>query len=60
MAEIEGMAIAECLGGTYARCASSYYTLEKPGRFTTHGSFFDAAVTGCAAGWMSKIYGECL
>jgi alpha-ribazole phosphatase CobZ len=57
--EIIGMAIAECIGGTYARFEFTRYDQKKPGILKTLGPFLDDAVAGLIAGCTSKFYSEC-
>jgi alpha-ribazole phosphatase CobZ len=58
--EILGMAIAECIGGTYARFEFTRYDQKKPGILARLGPFLDDAVAGLIAGCTSKLYSECL
>jgi len=58
--EIIGMAIAECIGGTYARFEFTRYDQKKPGILSTLGPFLDDAVAGLIAGCTSRLYSECL
>jgi alpha-ribazole phosphatase CobZ len=57
--EIIGMAIAECIGGTYARFEFTRYDQRKPGILATLGPFLDDAVAGLIAGCTSRLYTEC-
>jgi alpha-ribazole phosphatase CobZ len=57
--EIIGMAIAECIGGTYARFEFTRYDQKKPGILATLGPFLDDAVAGLIAGCTSRLYTEC-
>jgi len=57
--EIIGMAIAECIGGTYARFEFTRYDQKKPGILRTLGPFLDDAVAGLIAGCTSRLYSEC-
>jgi alpha-ribazole phosphatase CobZ len=57
--EIIGMAIAECIGGTYARFEFTRYDQKKPGILKTLGPFLDDAVAGLIAGCTSRFYSEC-
>jgi alpha-ribazole phosphatase CobZ len=57
--EIIGMAIAECIGGTYARFEFTRYDQKKPGLLSTLGPFLDDAVAGLIAGCTSRFYSEC-
>jgi alpha-ribazole phosphatase CobZ len=57
--EIIGMAIAECIGGTYARFEFTRYDQKKPGILATLGPFLDDAVAGLIAGCTSRFYSEC-
>lgn len=57
--EIIGMAIAECIGGTYARFEFTRYDQKKPGILRTLGPFLDDAVAGLIAGCTSRFYSEC-
>lgn len=57
--EILGMAIAECIGGTYARFEFTRYDQKKPGILSTLGPFLDDAVAGLIAGCTSRLYSEC-
>lgn len=58
--EILGMAIAECIGGTYARFEFTRYDQQKPGILARLGPFLDDAVAGLIAGCTSRLYSECL
>lgn len=58
--EIIGMAIAECIGGTYARFEFTRYDQKKPGILRTLGPFLDDAVAGLIAGCTSRLYSECV
>jgi len=58
--EIIGMAIAECIGGTYARFEFTRYDQKKPGILARLGPFLDDAIAGLIAGCTSRLYGECL
>jgi len=57
--EIIGMAIAECIGGTYARFEFTRYDQKKPGILGKLGPFLDDAVAGLIAGCTSRFYSEC-
>ncbi|MBP7119929.1 MAG: phosphatidylglycerophosphatase A [Methanolinea sp.] len=57
--EIIGMAIAECIGGTYARFEFTRYDQKKPGILGSLGPFLDDAVAGLIAGCTSRFYSEC-
>lgn len=57
--EIIGMAIAECIGGTYARFEFTRYDQKKPGILGSLGPFLDDAVAGLIAGCTSRLYSEC-
>jgi alpha-ribazole phosphatase CobZ len=57
--EIIGMAIAECIGGTYAKFEFARYDQKKPGILSTLGPFLDDAVAGLIAGCTSRLYSEC-
>lgn len=57
--EIIGMAIAECIGGTYARFEFTRYDQKKPGVLKQLGPFLDDAVAGLIAGCTSRFYSEC-
>ena len=57
--EIIGMAIAECIGGTYARFEFTRYDQKKPGILSELGPFLDDAVAGLIAGCTSRFYSEC-
>ncbi len=57
--EIIGMAIAECIGGTYARFEFTRYDQKKPGILSSLGPFLDDAVAGLIAGCTSRLYSEC-
>ncbi|HUU75612.1 MAG TPA: phosphatidylglycerophosphatase A [Methanoregulaceae archaeon] len=57
--EIIGMAIAECIGGTYARFEFTRYDQNKPGILARLGPFLDDAVAGLIAGCTSRFYSEC-
>jgi alpha-ribazole phosphatase CobZ len=57
--EIIGMAIAECIGGTYARFEFTRYDQKKPGVLSRLGPFLDDAVAGLIAGCTSRLYSEC-
>ncbi|MCQ8894776.1 MAG: phosphatidylglycerophosphatase A [Methanolinea sp.] len=57
--EIIGMAIAECIGGTYARFEFTRYDQKKPGILRSLGPFLDDAVAGLIAGCTSRFYSEC-
>jgi alpha-ribazole phosphatase CobZ len=57
--EIIGMAIAECIGGTYARFEFTRYDQKKPGILSLLGPFLDDAVAGLIAGCTSRLYSEC-
>lgn len=56
--EILGMAIAECIGGTYARFEFTRYDQKKPGILARLGPFLDDAVAGLIAGCTSRLYSE--
>ena len=58
--EIIGMAIAECIGGTYAKFEFTRYDQKKPGILATLGPFLDDAVAGLIAGCTSRLYSECV
>jgi len=58
--EILGMAIAECIGGTYARFEFTRYDQKKPGILKKLGPFLDDAVAGLIAGCTSRLYSESL
>jgi alpha-ribazole phosphatase CobZ len=58
--EIIGMAIAECIGGTYARFEFTRYDQKKPGILATLGPFLDDAVAGLIAGCTSRLYSDCV
>ena len=58
--EIIGMAIAECIGGTYAQFEFTRYDQKKPGILSTLGPFLDDAVAGLIAGCTSRLYSECV
>jgi alpha-ribazole phosphatase CobZ len=58
--EIIGMAIAECIGGTYARFEFTRYDQRKPGILSKLGPFLDDAVAGLIAGCTSRLYSECV
>lgn len=58
--EIIGMAIAECIGGTYARFEFTRYDQKKPGVLRSLGPFLDDAVAGLIAGCTSRFYSECV
>jgi len=57
--EIIGMAIAECIGGTYARFEFTRYDQKKPGVIRSLGPFLDDAVAGLIAGCTSRFYSKC-
>jgi len=57
--EIIGMAIAECIGGTYARFEFTRYDQKKPCVLRSLGPFLDDAVAGLIAGCTSRFYSEC-
>ena len=57
--EIIGMAIAECIGGTYARFEFTRYDQKKPGILATLGPVLDDAIAGLIAGCTSRLYSEC-
>lgn len=57
--EIIGMAIAECIGGTYARFEFTRYDQKKPGVIRSLGPFLDDAIAGLIAGCTSRFYSEC-
>ncbi len=56
--EIIGMAIAEVIGGTYARFEFTRYDQKKPGVLKELGPFLDDAVAGLIAGCTSRLYSE--
>lgn len=56
--EIIGMAIAEVIGGTYARFEFTRYDQQKPGILGELGPFLDDAVAGLIAGCTSRLYSE--
>jgi alpha-ribazole phosphatase CobZ len=56
--EIIGMAIAELIGGTYARFEFTRYDQQKPGILSCLGPFLDDAVAGLIAGCTSRLYSE--
>ncbi|QSZ67990.1 phosphatidylglycerophosphatase A [Methanofollis aquaemaris] len=56
--EIIGMAIAEIIGGTYARFEFTRYDQNKPGILGELGPFLDDAVAGLIAGNTSRLYSE--
>jgi len=56
--EIIGMAIAEVIGGTYARFEFTRYDQKKPGILSELGPFLDDAVAGLIAGCTSRLYSE--
>jgi alpha-ribazole phosphatase CobZ len=58
--EIIGMAIAECIGGTYARFEFTRYDQKKPGILSRLGPFLDDAVAGLISGCTSRLYSECI
>jgi len=58
--EIIGMAIAECIGGTYARFEFTRYDQKKPGILSILGPFLDDAIAGLIAGCTSRLYSECV
>jgi alpha-ribazole phosphatase CobZ len=58
--EIIGMAIAECIGGTYARFEFTRYDQKKPGILSDLGPFLDDAIAGLIAGCTSRLYSECV
>jgi alpha-ribazole phosphatase CobZ len=58
--EIIGMAIAECIGGTYARFEFTRYDQKKPGILVELGPFLDDAIAGLIAGCTSRLYSECV
>ena len=58
--EIIGMAIAECIGGTYARFEFTRYDQKKPGLLSELGPFLDDAIAGLIAGCTSRLYSECV
>lgn len=57
--EIIGMAIAEIIGGIYARFEFTKYDQKKPGILGELGPFLDDAVAGLIAGNTSRLYSEC-
>jgi alpha-ribazole phosphatase CobZ len=57
--EIIGMAIAECIGGTYARFEFTRFDQKKPGILARLGPFLDDAIAGLIAGCSSRMYSEC-
>jgi len=58
--EIIGMAIAGCIGGTYARFEFTRYDQKKPGILSILGPFLDDAIAGLIAGCTSRLYSECV
>ncbi|MGI6022980.1 MAG: phosphatidylglycerophosphatase A [Methanoculleus sp.] len=56
--EIIGMAIAEVIGGTYARFEFTRYDQKKPGILNKLGPFLDDAIAGLIAGCTSRLYSE--
>jgi alpha-ribazole phosphatase CobZ len=56
--EIIGMALAELIGGTYARFEFTRYDQQKPGILSHLGPFLDDAVAGLIAGCTSRLYSE--
>ena len=58
--EIIGMAIAECIGGTYARFEFTRYDQKKPGILSKLGPFLDDAIAGLIAGCTSRLYSDCV
>jgi len=58
--EIIGMAIAECIGRTYALFEFTRYDQKKPGILSKLGPFLDDAVAGLIAGCTSRLYSECV
>jgi alpha-ribazole phosphatase CobZ len=58
--EIIGMAIAECIGGIYARFEFTRYDQKKPGILSRLGPFLDDAIAGLIAGCTSRLYSECI
>ena len=56
--EIIGMAIAEVIGGTYARFEFARYDQKKPGILNKLGPFLDDAIAGLIAGCTSRLYSE--
>jgi alpha-ribazole phosphatase CobZ len=58
--EIIGMAIAECIGGTYARFEFTRYDQKKPGILSILGPFLDDAIAGLIAGCTSRLYSDCV
>lgn len=56
--EIIGMAIAEVIGGTYARFEFTRYDQKKPGILSRLGPFLDDAIAGLIAGCTSRLYSE--
>ncbi|NLZ30524.1 MAG: phosphatidylglycerophosphatase A [Methanomicrobiales archaeon] len=56
--EILGMAIAEVIGGTYARFEFTRYDQKKPGILNKLGPFLDDAIAGLIAGCTSRLYSE--
>ncbi|NLA39374.1 MAG: phosphatidylglycerophosphatase A [Methanomicrobiales archaeon] len=56
--EIIGMAIAEVIGGTYARFEFARYDHKKPGILSKLGPFLDDAIAGLIAGCTSRLYSE--
>lgn len=56
--EIIGMAIAEVIGGTYARFEFTRYDQKKPGILSKLGPFLDDAIAGLIAGCTSRLYSE--
>ena len=57
--EIIGMAIAECIGGTYVRFELTQYDQKTPGILVTLGPFLEDAVAGLIAGCTFRLYSEC-
>ena len=58
--EIIGLAIAECIGGTYARFEFTRYDQKKPGILSKLGPFLDDAIAGLIAGCTSRLYSDCV
>lgn len=56
--EIIGMAIAEIIGGTYARFEFTRYDQNKPGILSELGPFMDDAIAGLISGCTSRHYSE--
>lgn len=56
--EIIGMAIAEIIGGIYARFEFTRYDQNKPGILSELGPFMDDAIAGLISGSTSRYYSE--